>query len=74
MWAAFVSCYSSEISAFHLQAIMWQDFYGPGGKPTADTDLEQQLNDIVRLIHTDAASLVRDIQSAYQDVCSYGPN
>jgi hypothetical protein len=62
------------VEAFHLQAIMWEDFYGPGGKPTADTDLEQQLNEIVRLINTDAGGLIRDIQSAYQDVCAYRPN
>ena len=47
-----VSCYSYEISAFHLQAVMWQELYGPSGKADADTDLEDELNDIARSVNT----------------------
>ena len=60
-----VSCYSYEISAFHLQAVMWQELYGPSGKADADTDLEDELNDIARSVNTDPGRLIRDIQYRY---------
>jgi len=64
-----VSCYSYEISAFHLQAVMWQEFFGPSGMSNAETDLELELNDIARSATTDAGRLISAIQYRYQDQC-----
>jgi hypothetical protein len=64
-----VACYSYEISAFRLQAAMWQSFYGPGGKPNPSTDLELELNDILQAARTDAGRLITGIHRSYADQC-----
>jgi hypothetical protein len=65
-----VACYTYEISAFRLQAAMWQSLYGTGGKPDPATELENELNDILHYARTDAGRLISSIQSRYQDQCS----
>jgi hypothetical protein len=65
-----VACYSYEISAFRLQAAMWQNFYGPAGKPDPSTDLELELNDILVAARTDAGRLITGIHKSYADQCA----
>jgi hypothetical protein len=65
-----VACYTYETSAFHLQAAVWQSFYGDGGKADPNTRLERELNEILAMARTDALGLINDIKSRYQDECS----
>jgi hypothetical protein len=64
-----VACYSYEISAFRLQALLWQGFHGPGGKVDPSTELEDELNDTLRRARTDAGGLIKSIHYRYADVC-----
>jgi hypothetical protein len=65
-----VACYSYEISAFRLQATIWQSFYGPAGKPEPSTELEIELNDILVAARTDAGRLISSIHGRYADQCA----
>jgi hypothetical protein len=65
-----VACYSYEISAFRLQAAMWQDFHGPAGKSDPSSDLEDELNEILRAAQTNAGRLINSIHTRYADQCS----
>jgi tetratricopeptide (TPR) repeat protein len=65
-----VACYTYEISAFHLEAAVWQSLEGPAGKPNPSTALEKELNQILMYARTDATRLLSDIQAQYEDQCS----
>jgi hypothetical protein len=65
-----VACLSYEISAFRLQAAVWQSFFGPAGKPDPQTQLEDELNEIVHSAQSNAGRLVNAIQTRYADQCA----
>jgi hypothetical protein len=65
-----IACYTYEVSAFHLQAAVWQSFYGDAGKANPGTELEQELNEILAMARTDAWGLINDIHTRYHDECS----
>ena len=64
-----VQCYSWEISAFSLEAAVWQSLYGDAGKPDPHTDLERELNEILRSAKTDSWQLMARIRDRYRDQC-----
>jgi hypothetical protein len=64
-----VACYTFEISAFALQARVWESFYGPSGKPEAQTALEEELNLILNQARTNAGGLIEALKSRYRDEC-----
>jgi hypothetical protein len=64
-----VACYSYEISAFRLQALLWQSFHGTAGKLDPSTDLEDELNDVLRRAQSDAGGLITSIHKRYADQC-----
>jgi hypothetical protein len=65
-----VACFSYEISSFRLQAAMWQSFFGPAGKPDPQTELEEELNEIVRSAQSNAGRLINAIHTRYADQCA----
>jgi hypothetical protein len=64
-----VACFSYEISAFRLQALLWQSFHGSDGKPDPSTELEEELNETLRRARTDAGGLIKSIHNRYADQC-----
>jgi hypothetical protein len=64
-----VACYSYEIAAFRLQALLWQSFHGSGGKVDPDTELEDELNETLRRARSDAGGLIKSIHNRYADQC-----
>ena len=64
-----VQCYSWEISAFSLEAAVWQSVYGDAGKADPRTQLERELNDILRSAKTDSWQLMARIRDRYRDQC-----
>jgi hypothetical protein len=64
-----IQCYSWEISAFSLEAAVWQSLYGDAGKPDPRTDLERELNAILRSAKTDSWQLMASIRDRYRDQC-----
>jgi hypothetical protein len=64
------ACYSYEISAFHIQAAMWQSLQGTAGTTNPRTKLERELNQILALARRDPARLLSDIRGGYEDQCS----
>jgi hypothetical protein len=64
-----IMCYTWEISAFRLQAAVWQSFYGDHGKPNPATELEEELNEILLKARTDSWQLTTNIRERYRDQC-----
>ena len=64
-----VGCYTFEISAFALQARVWESLQGPSGKPDPQTPLEEELNLILKQARTNAGALIEALKSNYRDEC-----
>jgi hypothetical protein len=63
-------CLQTEQAAFRTQASTWEAFYGRGGKPTEQTEIDRQNNYILWLSQRDPDAFAARIASAYEQDCA----
>jgi hypothetical protein len=67
-------CFELEVRAHTVEAQVWSEFYGPAGKPTAESALDQTNNDLLRFAaRGDIANYVR-LSPSYQTQCAGLPD
>ena len=63
-------CFELEVRSHALEAQIWLEFYGPGGKPNPRDELEWDLNRLLEFrLRGDVDSYVR-LSSGYQQQCA----
>lgn len=65
------SCYQAEYRGFWSEAMLWQAWYGPAGKPDPTNDLEREENiHLADIRENDGRKVRAFIARAYQSQCS----
>lgn len=62
-------CVQFEVRAFTEQALVWQGFYGAGGKVRPQDELEEELNAWLALYRRSPAELERRVRQLYTRAC-----
>jgi len=66
-------CFQFEIRAFTEQARVWQEYYGPSGKPSPQDDLDRELNSWLASYRRGPAEIERRVRQLYAGACVAPP-
>ncbi|MGH2370623.1 MAG: hypothetical protein ACRDI2_20800, partial [Chloroflexota bacterium] len=62
-------CYTWEMEAFQVEALVWTTLYGAAGKPAPDGELDRALNHLAVWLREDEGSFSRALHLAYRGAC-----
>jgi endonuclease YncB( thermonuclease family) len=63
-------CFQTEIRAYHAEAEAWLHFYGPAGKQPAIDDLDDGLNELLRMYLNDRPRIEGSVRRLYGSQCA----
>jgi len=64
------SCVATELTAFTVQAQVWEAFHGRGGKPITSSPIEHQQNEVLWLVQGDPAVFAVQVADRYAEACA----